>query len=152
MSSIRCAGCLFQLHRMLANGCSDSTLIQYGTHECSSCNSSCLVICWLLSSCLLTQAFLSFRALRRSRHHCRLCGGIFCAACSSKALLLPPKFQKSEPQRLCDPCAVLLEPLQPFLAGRQQPTAAQFDHCDSKEVQCIYFVRRQNKHIGWFVC
>lgn len=57
------------------------------------------------------------RAFRRSRHHCRLCGGIFCASCSSKALLLPPKFQKPEPQRLCDPCAGLLDPLQPFLAG-----------------------------------
>lgn len=59
----------------------------------------------------------TFRALRRSRHHCRLCGGIFCASCSSKALLLPPKFQQQQPQRLCDPCADLLEPLQPFLAG-----------------------------------
>lgn len=60
---------------------------------------------------------LPFKAFRRSRHHCRLCGGIFCASCSSKALLLPPKFQKPEPQRLCDPCAGLLDPLQPFLAG-----------------------------------
>lgn len=58
-----------------------------------------------------------FIALRRSRHHCRLCGGIFCAACTSKALLLPPKFQEKQPKRLCDPCAELLEPLQPFLAG-----------------------------------
>ena len=59
------------------------------------------------------------RALRRSRHHCRLCGGIFCAACTSKALLLPPKFQEKQPKRLCDPCAELLEPLHPFLAGAE---------------------------------
>lgn len=61
--------------------------------------------------------YMLCRALRRSRHHCRLCGGIFCATCSSKVLLLPPKFQQQQPQRLCDPCADLLEPLQPFLAG-----------------------------------
>lgn len=61
--------------------------------------------------------YMLCRALRRSRHHCRLCGGIFCGTCSSKALLLPPKFQQQQPQRLCDPCADLLEPLQPFLAG-----------------------------------
>ena len=68
---------------------------------------------------LVMRQFSNFscRALRRSRHHCRLCGGIFCASCSSTALLLPPKFQQQQPKRLCDPCAELLEPLQPFLAG-----------------------------------
>ena len=57
------------------------------------------------------------RSLRRARHHCRLCGGIFCAACSAARMLLPPKFQEGTPQRVCTNCAALLLPLQPFLAG-----------------------------------
>ena len=57
------------------------------------------------------------RALRRTRHHCRLCGGIFCHVCTATYLLLPPKFQQSRPQRCCKQCASLLEPLQPLLAG-----------------------------------
>ena len=57
------------------------------------------------------------RSLRRTRHHCRLCGGIFCAPCSARRMLLPPKFQEGTPQRVCTNCAALLLPLQPFLAG-----------------------------------
>ena len=60
----------------------------------------------------------SCRSLRRHRHHCRLCGEVFCQACSQCHLLLPPKFQQQQPQRVCRPCADLLEPLQPFLAGK----------------------------------
>jgi hypothetical protein len=29
------------------------------------------------------------------RHHCRLCGLIFCHNCSSRKLLLPPKYVPS---------------------------------------------------------
>ncbi|BDA51595.1 probable SH3 domain-containing YSC84-like protein 1 at C-terminar half [Coccomyxa sp. Obi] len=58
-----------------------------------------------------------FRPLARTRHHCRLCGGIFCGACSSGKMLLPPKFRQATPQRVCTNCAALLLPLQPFLAG-----------------------------------
>lgn len=57
------------------------------------------------------------RPLARTRHHCRLCGGIFCGACSCGKLLLPPKFREASPQRVCVNCAALLTPLQPFLAG-----------------------------------
>jgi len=57
------------------------------------------------------------RSFRRTRHHCRLCGGIFCAPCSASRMLLPPKFQEETPQRICTNCAALLRPLQPFLAG-----------------------------------
>ncbi len=53
----------------------------------------------------------------RGRHHCRLCGGIFCAACSATRQLLPPKFREGTPLRVCTSCAALLLPLQPFLAG-----------------------------------
>lgn len=58
-----------------------------------------------------------FRPLSRGRHHCRLCGNIFCSACCGHRQLLPPKFRAAEPQRTCAECAALLQPLQPFLAG-----------------------------------
>ncbi|KAK9805137.1 hypothetical protein WJX72_001461 [[Myrmecia] bisecta] len=58
-----------------------------------------------------------FRVCRRARHHCRLCGSIFCHDCCAQRLLLPPKFQERQPQRACLECAALLKPLQPFLAG-----------------------------------
>eukprot|EP00882_Tetradesmus_deserticola_P026988 GHRQ01029819.1.p1 GENE.GHRQ01029819.1~~GHRQ01029819.1.p1 ORF type:complete len:197 (+),score=53.85 GHRQ01029819.1:181-771(+) len=37
---------------------------------------------------------LPFKPLLRLRHHCRLCGKLFCHACSSKQLLLPPRFKE----------------------------------------------------------
>ena len=47
------------------------------------------------------------------KHHCRLCGRIFCDACSDNYTLLPFKeFQSRDPQRTCRPCFVLLRPLQ----------------------------------------
>ncbi|KAF6266021.1 hypothetical protein COO60DRAFT_1676403 [Scenedesmus sp. NREL 46B-D3] len=60
---------------------------------------------------------LPFKPLLRLRHHCRLCGKLFCHGCSSKQLLLPPRFKERDPQRVCSMCASLLEPLQPFLVG-----------------------------------
>lgn len=33
-----------------------------------------------------------FRALLRLRHHCRMCGKIFCHTCCKRKLLLPPKY------------------------------------------------------------
>ncbi|KAG1674919.1 hypothetical protein FOA52_014712 [Chlamydomonas sp. UWO 241] len=62
---------------------------------------------------------LTFRAITRLKHHCRMCGKIFCHACCHKRLLLPPKFPTREPQRTCELCSSLLLPLQPFLAGTQ---------------------------------
>lgn len=64
------------------------------------------------------------RPLARGRHHCRLCGNIFCTACCSSRVLLPPNFRAPEPERACDECAALLAPLQPFLAGAPLPPAA----------------------------
>ncbi|KAF8059433.1 Sh3yl1 [Scenedesmus sp. PABB004] len=58
-----------------------------------------------------------FKPLMRLRHHCRLCGRLFCHACSARQLLLPPRFKERDPQRVCDMCAGLLEPLQAFLVG-----------------------------------
>lgn len=60
---------------------------------------------------------LPFKPLLRLRHHCRLCGKLFCHGCCSKQLLLPPRFKERDPQRVCGMCASLLEPLQPFLVG-----------------------------------
>lgn len=58
-----------------------------------------------------------FQLLARPRHHCRLCGQLFCHGCASRRLLLPPRFQQAAPQRVCAACAALLDPLQAFLAG-----------------------------------
>lgn len=58
-----------------------------------------------------------FKLLVRPRHHCRLCGQLFCGACCARRLLLPPRFQQAVPQRVCTSCAALLDPLQAFLAG-----------------------------------
>lgn len=56
-----------------------------------------------------------FTALTRGRHHCRLCGGIFCKACSQGRSLLPVKFRERNPQRVCDTCYDKLDPLQSVL-------------------------------------
>lgn len=45
-----------------------------------SCASECKACC------------LPFKPIVRLRHHCRLCGLIFCHTCSSKRVLLPPKY------------------------------------------------------------
>jgi hypothetical protein len=48
--------------------------------------------------------------LSKRRHHCRLCGDIFCDACSSHRVSLPlpgPEFEK--PVRICDFCNVDVE-------------------------------------------
>lgn len=50
------------------------------------------------------------------RHHCRLCGGVFCGDCSAHKAPLPeaPLMQRATqaPQRLCAPCAAGAAPLQ----------------------------------------
>eukprot|EP00475_Leptophrys_vorax_P036308 TRINITY_DN61106_c0_g2_i3.p1 TRINITY_DN61106_c0_g2~~TRINITY_DN61106_c0_g2_i3.p1 ORF type:complete len:100 (-),score=23.10 TRINITY_DN61106_c0_g2_i3:369-668(-) len=39
----------------------------------------------------------------KSKHHCRNCGGVYCAKCSSKRIAIL-KFGFTEPVRVCDPC------------------------------------------------
>ncbi|KAD6795249.1 hypothetical protein E3N88_06145 [Mikania micrantha] len=56
-----------------------------------------------------------FTALTRGRHHCRFRGGIFCRACSKGRCLLPIKFRERNPQRVCDTCYDMLDPLQGVL-------------------------------------
>jgi|EP01043_Picozoa_sp_COSAG02_P006875 hypothetical protein len=52
-------------------------------------------------------------SLKLRRHHCRRCGGIFCAACSAKSLAR--EGQVSEPMRACDTCVAEVE-VQPMFA------------------------------------
>lgn len=40
---------------------------------------------------------------------------------NAERLLLPPKFQQPEPQRVCATCRELLLPIQPLLAGSIAP-------------------------------
>lgn len=65
------------------------------------------------SACM--QCNSPFTAITRGRHHCRFCGGIFCRACSKGRCLLPVKFRERNPQRVCDTCYDMLDPLQGVL-------------------------------------
>ncbi|KAJ0715685.1 putative chromatin regulator PHD family [Helianthus annuus] len=75
---------------------------------------------WLADSvasyCMLCN--VRFHPIMCSRHHCRFCGGIFCNECSKGRSLLPAKFLKGNPQRVCDVCCVRLELVQPYLMDR----------------------------------
>ena len=53
------------------------------------------------------------------RHHCRRCGGIFCATCSAKSLAR--EGQTLEPMRACDTCVaeVEVQPMFAWLSRRQ---------------------------------
>uniref|UniRef100_A0A0D9YPP9 FYVE-type domain-containing protein n=1 Tax=Oryza glumipatula TaxID=40148 RepID=A0A0D9YPP9_9ORYZ len=68
------------------------------------------------SACMLCN--VRFHPIMCSRHHCRFCGGVFCGGCSKGRSLMPPKFNTSEPQRVCDVCGVRLESIQPYLMNR----------------------------------
>lgn len=66
------------------------------------------------------------------RHHCRLCGGVFCAECSAGAMLVPDTQQRSAgaagpppaPLRVCGPCEGHLAPIQSALkTGMSVPGA-----------------------------
>ncbi|KAJ9557583.1 hypothetical protein OSB04_012197 [Centaurea solstitialis] len=67
------------------------------------------------STSVCMQCNAPFTALTRGRHHCRFCGGIFCRACSKGRSLLPVKFRERNPQRVCDTCYDMLDPLQGVL-------------------------------------
>ena len=65
---------------------------------------------------------------RARRHHCRACGRLLCGACASKKALLPPKLASAGLQRVCGPCAALLEPVQDALAAVAAPAARSVVH------------------------
>ena len=50
------------------------------------------------------------------KHHCRHCGLIFCDGCSRERALLPVAFNKTDPQRVCGACYIILEPHQSELS------------------------------------
>lgn len=51
----------------------------------------------------LTRIFQEAFSVVRRKHHCRNCGGVFCAKCSSGAIALP-KFDLHKNVRVCDMC------------------------------------------------
>mmetsp|Transcript_5589 Transcript_5589/g.16456 ORF Transcript_5589/g.16456 Transcript_5589/m.16456 type:complete len:437 (-) Transcript_5589:56-1366(-) len=69
------------------------------------------------TGCQAPRCGTQFETFQR-RHHCRYCGGVFCDKCSSQSLLLPPQweglcgFATRDPQRVCDACALVLQPKQ----------------------------------------
>ncbi|CAK8995620.1 SH3 domain-containing protein PJ696.02, partial [Durusdinium trenchii] len=51
------------------------------------------------------------------RSHCRYDGRLNCRACCSNFRLLPPSFGVREPQRVCNKCCEILDPMQDRLAA-----------------------------------
>eukprot|EP01045_Picozoa_sp_COSAG04_P021636 COSAG04_NODE_2349_length_4288_cov_3.995942_6_plen_111_part_00 len=47
---------------------------------------------------------LGLGSANRRRHHCRACGGVFCADCSSRKLLDVAGYVHAKAQRVCDGC------------------------------------------------
>lgn len=72
---------------------------------------------WLPDSftTICMQCSSPFTALTRGRHHCRFCGGVFCRLCTKGRCLMPVKFRRRSPQRVCDVCFDRLDPLQSIL-------------------------------------
>lgn len=93
---------------------------------------------WLADSvascCMLCN--VRFHPIMCSRHHCRFCGGIFCNQCSKGRSLLPTKFRKGNPQRVCDVCCVRLESIQTYLMD-QVSRAAQLPTHDLTDLSTL---------------
>lgn len=65
---------------------------------------------WLPDDCTETcmQCDREF-TIKRRRHHCRMCGRIFCKKCSLKRMALPAELRYTGLERVCDSCAEHLE-------------------------------------------
>jgi hypothetical protein len=46
-------------------------------------------VCLFCHVCFLPQCHSSFDDLLNRRHHCRYCGGLYCAPCSSRRAVIP---------------------------------------------------------------
>ncbi|EGC34615.1 hypothetical protein DICPUDRAFT_79620 [Dictyostelium purpureum] len=83
--------------------------------------------------------------LIRRRHHCRMCGSIFCDSCSSFYSILPAEYGYSGPQRLCRVCNNAFEQKKQFyetdalVAQFQLRSSALFEY--SKPLQDIGHVK-----------
>lgn len=44
----------------------------------------------------------------RRRHHCRMCGRLFCGDCTQQTFELPPQYGWKGPQRVCESCYLIL--------------------------------------------
>ena len=44
----------------------------------------------------------------RRRHHCRVCGRLFCGDCTQQTFELPPQYGWKGPQRVCESCYLIL--------------------------------------------
>ncbi|GAB2225807.1 hypothetical protein Droror1_Dr00021574 [Drosera rotundifolia] len=86
------------------------------------------------SACMLCN--VGFHPILCSRHHCRFCGGLFCSECSKGRSLLPVKFRKGNPQRVCDVCCVRLESVQAYLMD-QVSRAAQLPTHDLTDLSTL---------------
>lgn len=64
-----------------------------------------------------------FHPIMCSRHHCRLCGGLYCWDCTKGRSLLPPKFRAVDPQQVCDVCFVKLDGVQGYLQNQVSQAA-----------------------------
>jgi len=68
----------------------------------------------------------------KRKHHCRLCGDVFCDACTTKRALLPldgPEYEK--PVRVCDWCETDIQSGNYFTMRRYLPSLELFDPKES---------------------
>ena len=78
---------------------------------------------WLPDDCTDTcmQCDREF-TIKRRRHHCRMCGRIFCKRCSEKRMELPSELRYHGPERVCDSCA---DHLERQAGGEQSPLSGE---------------------------
>merc|ERR1719483_892047 len=71
------------------------------------------------NSCMVCKKS-NFNVINR-RHHCRKCGSVVCASCSSQKFLMPA--QSSKPLRVCDPCYATLSKTETTAVGGPLPSS-----------------------------